>query len=209
MYMSWLSSFLHPERGYKAGQEQLNKYYQQAQGYQQPYNQNGINQGTNLGDLIKSLMDPQALQDKWASGYKESDAAKNLEGIAKEHGLDAASSMGLLGSSPALGAIQAGTSGIVAQDRQNYLNDLMEKYKTGAGLSQGMYNTGAQTANQMGQNAMNMGQNSAGMKFGETNAPGDVFGKIGGGALKSIMDYLTGGFGTGAFGRGAWSTGGS
>ena len=40
--MSWLSSFLHPEKGYKAAQEQLDKYYQQAQGNLQPYNQNGL-----------------------------------------------------------------------------------------------------------------------------------------------------------------------
>ena len=36
-----------------------------------------------------------------------------------------------------------------------------------------------------------------------------MFGKIGGGAIKLLMDYLTGGMGTGSFGRGAWSTGGS
>lgn len=207
--MSMFSSWLHPERGYQAGQQQLDKYYGQAQGALQPYNQQGINQGGNLNEMIQNLMNPQALQDKWASGYKESEAAKNMEGMAQQHGLDAASSMGLMGSSPALGAIQAGTSAIGAQDRQNYLDNLMEKYKTGAGLSQGMYNTGAGAAGQMGQNAMNMGQSSAGMQFGQTNAPGEMFGNIAGKVGKTMMDYLTGGMGTGGFGRGAWSTGGS
>lgn len=190
--MSWLSSFLHPERGYKAGQGELDKYFNQskdyfnqAQGALQPYNQQGLDQYGTLSDYIKNLMDPQALQDKWASGYKESEAAKNAEAMAKEHGLDAASSMGLMGSNTALNAVQAGTSAIGAEDRQNYLNDLMQKYLAGAGLSQGIYGTGANAASgmssnamNMGTNAMNMGQNSAQMAFGQKNAPGSLFGNI-------------------------------
>jgi hypothetical protein len=207
--MSWFSSFMNPGRGYGAAQQELNKFYDQAQGYHQPYNQHGINQGNNLSEQIKLLMDPAALQDKWASGYKESEAAKNMANLAQQHGLDAASSMGLMGSNTALNAIQSGTSGIVAQDRQNYLNDLMEKYKLGTGLSQNMFNTGANAAGQMSNNAMNMGQNSAGLQFGKTNASGDMFGKIGGAAGKLLIDYLTGGMGQGGFGRGAWSTGGA
>ncbi len=176
--MSWLSSFLHPERGYQAGQEQLNKYYDQGQGYQQPYNTAGQGQAGNLQSYIQSLMDPQALQDKWSQGYQTSDAAKNSMAAAQEHGLDAASSMGLMGSSPALGAIQAGTSQIGAEDKQKYLDDLMQKYMAGAGISQGMYGTGAGAAGQMNQNAQNMGQNSAQMQFGRQNAPGSLFGNL-------------------------------
>ncbi len=221
--MSWLSSFLHPERGYKNAQGQLDKYYDEAkgyynqgQGYQQPYNTQGQAQTGNLNEYINKLMHPETLQDEWSKGYKESETAKQMEGLANEHGLNTASSMGLMGSSPALQAIQAGTTGIVAQDRQKYLDDLMEKYKTGAGISQGIYNTGATTAGQMGQNATtmgtnatNMGVNSAGLKFGETNAPGQTFGTLGGTALKTLMQYLTGGYGSGGYGRGAWSTGGA
>ena len=206
--MSWLSSWLHPERGYQAAQDELNKYYQQGQGFQQPYNQFGQNQGNNINDMIRQLMDPQALQDKWSKNYKESEAAKNMEGMAQSHGMDIASAMGLNGSTPALQSIQAGTSAIGAADRQNYLNDLMDKYKTAAGLSQNMYNTGANTANNMANNAMNMGNQSAGLKFNETNAPGNVFGGLMGTGANSILQYLTGGYGQGGMGRGAWSTGG-
>ncbi len=199
--MSWLSSFLHPEKGYQAAQNQLNNYfgqaqnlYNQGQGYIQPYNQQGQDQAGNLNSYIQSLMDPQALQDKWSSGYKESDYAKNLEDMAQQHGLNAASSMGLMGSTPALQAIQAGTSQIGAADRQQYLNDLMEKYKQGAGLSQNMYGVGANAANQMGQNAMNMGQNtmnmgqnSANMAFGQQNAPGNMLSNV----LQGLVSFAT------------------
>lgn len=172
--MSWLSSFLNPGKGYEKGQEQLDKYYNQAQGALNPYNQQGQSQYGNLNDYIKALMDPQALQDKWAKGYTESESAKNAEGMAKEHGLDAASSMGLMGSSPALGAIQAGTTQIGLDDRQNYLNNLMQKYLAGAGLSQGIYGMGENAASGMANNSMNMGQNSAQMAYNKQNAGGNM-----------------------------------
>lgn len=207
--MSWLSSFLHPGRAYDKAQGQLDKYYNQGQGYLNPYNQGGQDQYGKLNQATNELLDPQALYDKWSKGYQESEAAKQNEGIAKEHGLDAASSMGIMGSTPALNAIQAGTSGIVAQDKQKYLDDLMDKYKSGISSAQGLYNTGAGAAGQESQNAMNMGSNSAQMAFGKQNAGGDMFGKSMGMFAKMLQDYLTGGMGTGSYGRGAWSSGGA
>lgn len=172
--MSWLSSFLNPGKGYEKGQEQLDKFYNQAQGNLQPYNQNGQQQYGNLNEYIQNLMNPEALQNKWASGYSESPSAKQAETMAQEHGLNAASSMGLMGSNTALNATQAGTSQIGMNDRQNYLDNLMQKYLAGAGLAQGIYGQGGTAAGQMGQNAMNMGQNSADMAYGKQNAGGNM-----------------------------------
>jgi hypothetical protein len=172
--MSWLSSFLNPGEGYNKAQEQYDQYYNQAQGYQQPYNQFGQNQQGTLQDYINSLHDPQALQDKWSKGYTESEAGKNAETAATQHGVNAAASMGMGGSNSAIHAIQAGTSQIGAADKQKYLDDLMEKYKTGAGLSQGIYNTGANAAGQQGQNAMNQGQRSGEAAYGRQNAGGNM-----------------------------------
>ncbi len=176
--MSWLSSFLNPGKGYEKGQEQLDKYFNQAQGALQPYSQNGLDQYANLNDFIKNLMDPQALQDKWASGYQESEAAKNAENLAQQHGVNAASSLGLGGSNTALNAIQSGTSQIGMEDKQNYLDNLMQKYLAGAGLVQGAYGTGANAASGMSNNAMNMGTNSANMAYGKQNAGGSMLEKL-------------------------------
>jgi hypothetical protein len=172
--MSWLSSFLHPGKGYEKGQEQLDKYYNQAQGALNPYNQNGQAQYNNLNDIIKNLMDPTELNKKWIESYTESPQAKQAEAMAQEHGLDAASSMGLMGSNTALQATQAGTTQIGLDDRQNYLDSLMQKYLAGAGLSQGIYGTGANAAGQMSNNATQMGQNSAEMAYGKQNAGGNM-----------------------------------
>lgn len=176
--MSWLSSFLHPERGYEEAQKELDKYYQQAQQYQQPYMQHGEEAYGGLSGAMNSLLNPEELYSQWSGGYQESPAAKYAEESARNRGLDAASSLGLMGSTPALQAIQAGTSRIGAEDRQNYLNDLMQKYLSGIGVAQNIYGTGANAAGQLGQNAMNMGQNAAQMKYNQTNAQGNLFGNL-------------------------------
>ena len=173
--MSWLSSFLHPEKSYDKAQQELEKYYQQAQNGLQPYNQNGLDTYGKYSGAMDKLLNPSALQDEWSKNYKESDLAKQNEAMASQSGLNAAQQMGLNGSSPAIQAIQSGTAGIVAQDRQKYLDDLMQKYLAGAGLAQGIYGTGANAAGQSGQNAMNMGTNSANMAYNQQNAPGNMF----------------------------------
>ncbi|MFB1501507.1 hypothetical protein [Thiocapsa sp. N5-Cardenillas] len=208
--MSWLSSFLHPDRGYKAAGDQMQQFYNQAQGYQQPYNQQGQAAGQNLNTAQQALMDPVALQDQWSNAYQTSDYAKNLQAQAQQGGLDAASSMGLMGSTPALQAIQGGTAQIGNADRQQYLNDLMQKYQAGIGVNQNMYGIGAQSAGQMGQNAMNQGQNMGAAAFGQQNAPGNMLANLFGAAGNLGTSYLTGGMGTGGMGRGMWSpTGGN
>lgn len=212
--MGWWDSFVHPEKAYKAGQGQLDKYFNQGQGYLQPYNQYGQNAYGDLSSVMKSLLDPQALEGKWSSGYNESQSAKNMEGMATEHGLDAASSMGLMGSSPALQAIQAGTSGIVADDRQNYMNNMMQKLLAGAGIAGNIFNMGANTAGSMATNANNMGSNSAGMAYGEKSSPGNAMGGllgIGAGLAGSALGGPIGGALGGWLGNklgGPWSTGG-
>lgn len=194
--MSWLSNFLNPGKGYEKGQEQLDKYYQQANQFLQPYNQQGQEQYGNINQYIQSLMNPEELQNKWTQGYETSPYAKQLQDMSQQQGLNAASSMGLMGSNTALNAIQQGNSQIGMQDRQKYLDDIMQKYMQGAGLSQGIYNTGAGIAGNQGQNAMNMGQNSAQMAYGKQNAGGNMFSNLIGAGI--------GGFGS-ALGS-KWST---
>lgn len=190
--MSWLSSFLHPGKGYDKGQEQLDKYYQQSQGYLNPYNQQGQQQYGNLSDIIKNLMDPTELNKKWTESYSESPQAIQAEKMAQEHGLNAASSMGLMGSNTALNATQAGTTQIGLEDRQNYLNDMMNKYMQAAGLSQGIYGTGANAATGMSNNANQMGQNSAQMAFGKQNAGGSMFANLLGAGIGAAGSALGG-----------------
>ena len=84
--MSWLDgignmfdSFLNPQKGYQKGQDQLNKYYRDAQGNLQPYNANGQSAYGDYSGAMKRLLDPAALEAEWTKGYSESPSAKNAE----------------------------------------------------------------------------------------------------------------------------------
>lgn len=206
--MSWLSSFMHPGQPYADAQGQMDKYYGQAQQGMQPYMQAGQGVYGQLSPALQKLLDPQALQSEWMQGYETSPQAKLAQEQATQQGLDTASSMGLMGSQPALQAIQGGAANISMQDRDNYLNSLMDKYKTGIGLGENIYSTGAQMAGQSGQNAMNMGNIMGGLAGGQAGAGVSMLSGLIGGAGRLGLDYLTGGFGSGGYGRGAWSTGG-
>ncbi len=211
--MSWFSDFFNPGGGYKSAQEQLDKYYQQAQGNLDPYNQHGQETYGKYSGAMDKLLNPAALEDEWNKNYKESDYAKQNEAMAQQHGLGAASSMGLLGSSPALQAIQSGTARIGAQDRQQYLDDLMKKYMAGIGIGKDIYGQGENAANSMSQNAMHMGENSAQNQFNQKNAGGDMFGKLLGLGGSFLGGFLPGGIGKGFQNMGnnnnnSWNTGG-
>lgn len=199
--MGWLDSFLDPGKGYGKAQDELDKYYQQAQGYMQPYNQFGQNAYGSLSGAMNNLLNPAALEGNWINSYTESPSAMNAERMAQEHGLDAASGLGLMGSNTALNAIQGGTTQIGLDDRQNYLNDLMQKYLAGAQIAGNIFNTGANTASTMGTNAMNMGQNSAQMAYNKANAPGNMMSSMLGLGAGVAGSALGGQFG-GAIGNG-------
>ena len=99
---NYIDSFLHPEEGYNDAARKMQEMWQQIQGFQQPYNQAGQGQIPILQDAQKRLLDPSSLLADWMSKYETSPYAKQSMANAKEEGLGAASSMGLMGSSAAL-----------------------------------------------------------------------------------------------------------
>jgi len=191
--MGMIDSFLHPEDAYKKAGEQQEKYYKDAQGNLQPYNQNGQDQYGRLNGQANALNDPVALQNQWAQSYQESPQAKALEGKATEAGMGAASSMGLMGSSAALNNIQQSSGDIMQSDRQQYMNDLMNKYMQSIGIGQNMYGQGQQAAGEQSQNSMNQGTAMSNLKYGEQAAPGQLFGKMAGPVANAALNWATGG----------------
>jgi hypothetical protein len=209
--MSMFSSFFKPGRAYAKAGDQFQNYYNQSQDFLRPYHQNAQEAYGHLSGAMQNLLNPEQLHSQWAQGYEMSPYARIQQDMARENGLSAASSMGLMGSSAALQALQNGTSQIGAADRDNYLNNLMQKYLSGAQLAQGIYGTGASAAGQLGQNAMNMGQNAAQMTYGQNAAGGDLFGKLLGSAIGMAGSALGGPIGGALANRfiGPWgSTGG-
>ncbi len=179
--MSWLSEFLHPGNAYKKAGETEQGYYNQAQGMREPFIQQGQQAGGNLQDMLSKLMNPGELQNEWSKGYETSPYAQQLQQGAQTSGLDAASAMGLGGSSAALSNIQKGSSDIMQKDRQNYMDNLMQKYLSGMGLGESLYGTGATMAGQGAQGAQQMGQDMAQLGYNQNSAGGNMLGGLFGG----------------------------
>ncbi len=203
--MSWLSgipivgnmidSFIHPERGYEDAAKKMEEAWRQAQGFQEPYRQAGLDQMGRLNTAENELLDPSALMAKWMGSYQESPYAQKSMQNAKESGLNAASSMGLMGSSPAIQNIQNSSSDIMNADRQQYLNDMMQKYMAGVGIGQNMYGIGASTAGNMGNQAIGVGENLGQAAYGAKNAPGNLLQNLLAMGAKMYMQSQMGGAG--------------
>jgi hypothetical protein len=194
----YIQSFLHPENAYNKAGEAENAGWNEAKNYQDPFWQGGKDQYGRLNQATGDLMDPQKLQDQWSKGYEQSPYAQQLLSQNKTSGLDAASSMGLMGSSAAMGNIQQGAGQIVAKDRQQYMDDMMKKYMAGIGLGQNLYGIGAQTGQNLGQQSMTHGENQAGLQYGASAAPGKLFGQ----AIGTALNFFKPGAGNAFTGQG-------
>ena len=190
-----LHSFLNPKDAYESAQKAENQGWQKSQDYQQPFWQQGQEQTGRLNTAENNLLNPAGLESQWTQGYETSPYAQQLLRQNQASGLDAASSMGLNGSSAALGNIQQGAGNIVAQDRQHYLNDLMQKYMSGIGLGQNIYNVGAQTGANLGGQAMTHGENQANLQYGANAAPGKLFENLLRGGAGFAAGYMNPGTG--------------
>lgn len=195
--MSWLSSWLHPGRAYEKGAQVSEDYYQQAQGQMQPYAQQGQEAYGQLSPAIQNMLNPQQLYDQWAQGYQESPYAKQMQEKSMNQGLQAASSMGMLGSTPALRALQEGSSMISNADRENYLNKLLGMYTQGATQAQNIYGQGANMASQMGNQTYQHGGNMAQAAYGQQAAGGNMINELINDAMIAAAMYMNPAMGAG------------
>lgn len=206
--LGMINSFLNPGDAYKDAGNQANQAWNQMQQYEKPFWQNGMDQYGRLNQATGDLMDPASLQNKWAGGYEQSPYAKQLLQQNQASGLDAASSMGLNGSSAAIGNIQQGAGNIVSKDRQQYMDDLMQKYMTGIGLGKDIYNTGANMGGLLGGQSQQHGDTMAGLKYGESSAPGQLLGQLIGAGMGAAGGYMMPGGNLGSAFSGATQGGG-
>lgn len=187
-----LTSFVNPGHGYKAAQNQLQDFYGQQQGYMNPFITQGMQGAQPMQNAMERMLNPTDLYNEWSQGYETSPAAQQTMQRAQESGLNAAGAMGLSGSTPALRAIQQGAGNIMQQDRQNYMQDLMNKYLTGANMAQNLYGMGQQAGTNMAGYAGQMAPNMAQMEQARQAAPGEMFGNFLG-AGGQILGGMVGG----------------
>lgn len=179
---------------YQSGADQVQQQYDQAEQSYQPFIDQGQQAYGGYSQMMQNLMNPTKLQDEWMNAYQQSDQAKIAARDAQTAGLDSASSMGLMGSTPAIQAMQAGTASILADDKQRYLDQLMQKYTAGASIAGNIYNTGANMAGQQGQmrgqragmtNQQN--QDLANLQYNQSAYGGKMMGNILGSGLSAAL----------------------
>lgn len=160
-----------------AAEKATKRGWQESQNYQKPFWQQGMDQYGDLNQARKNLMNPAELQNQWSQSYETSPYAKRMLEMNSQQGQEAASSMGLGGSSGAIANIQQGAGDIMQKDRQQYMNDLMQKYMQGIGLGKNMYGVGAQAGANLGKEAYGHGENMANIGYAREAAPGEMLGQ--------------------------------
>lgn len=198
-----ISSFLSPEDPYEKAQDQLTKQWGETKEFLAPFREKGLDQYPQIAEAIKKLMSGD-LQNEWGSNYETSPYAQRMMDMQQQQALEQASAMGLMGSSGALSNLQQGASDIQGRDRREYLNDMMQKYMSGLGLSTDIYKTGSGMASNLGSLGSQYGQNNAGLEYGKQAAPGELFGKLLGAAIGIGTGGMGGGMGGGTGGMGGF-----
>jgi hypothetical protein len=101
-----INSFLN--NPHEAAKKAANQGWKEAQNYQRPFWQQGLDQYGDLNQARQNLMDPTKLQSQWANSYETSPYAKRMLDMNSQQGQEAASAMGLGGSSAAISNVQQG-----------------------------------------------------------------------------------------------------
>jgi len=199
--MSWWSrisgkdAYKDAQKMYERQMQQSQQQYNQAGQTMQPYVDQGQQAYGNYNTAMQNLMNPSALQDEWMKSYAPSEQAKYTSQMAGQQGLDAASAMGVMGSTPAMQAVQAGTSQIMADDKQRYLDQLMQKYMAGAGIAGNIYNTGVNAAGtqtgvrqQQAGSTMQSAPDLAQMRYGQGSSGSRFLGNVLGGGIAAGLN---------------------
>ncbi len=189
--MSFFSDWLDPGAGYDKGQNDINQALARSTNFLKPYQNAGTNQIGTLTNAENNLLDPEALLNKWVGGYQQSPYAKQQTAVAADAGMTSAAQQGLLGSSAALSNVQNSAANISNADRQQYLNDLMQKYTAGIGVGQNIFGIGATAGNNIANNVMQTGENQAQLDVGQNAARSSMLQKL----ISTGVGALTGGMG--------------
>lgn len=146
---------------YKDYSKELQRYYEQAQGYQNPFWQAGSGAIPQFQQWLQSQQDPSGFINKLMGQYQESPFAKFQQQQGIRAGQNAGSASGLTGSTPLTQFMQENAQNISSQDMQNWLGNVLGiNTQYGAGLG-GMMGMGQNAANSLSALAGGFGGNLA------------------------------------------------
>ncbi|CAB4128651.1 hypothetical protein UFOVP100_53 [uncultured Caudovirales phage] len=132
---------------YDKAMEQYQRYANQSQAAQQPYQQAGQQAIGNYQNWLQGQQDPTKFINEAMGHYQESPYAHYLQQQSMRAGQNAASAQGLTGSTPFAQQLQQNAGNIANQDQNQWLQNIL-------GINT-QYGQGQQNLMQGGQNAAN------------------------------------------------------
>lgn len=153
---------------YEDYENELKKYYEEAQNWQSPYYNAGKNAIPQYQDWLNGQKDPAQFINGLMGKYQESPWAQYQQDQSIRAGQNAGSANGLAGSSALAKFLQENAAGISSKDMQNWLARVLginTQYGEGVG---NLMHGGQQSANALSGLASNLGQNFAEASMGKT-----------------------------------------
>jgi hypothetical protein len=173
------------------GEDFLGKGEAKAERFQAPFRQAGI--GALPGLQAAAGQDPAQLINQIISQFRQSPFQRlaTQQGIGSIRNL--AEAKGLLGTPAELRDIAGFAEKQSFGDQQQFLEDVLQGRGQNLGILQNLYGTGAQTAGQMGQEAVSTAQSRADLLKAQLAAEADADkSDDGGGFLSSLTGGLSG-----------------
>lgn len=152
------------------GEGDITNYLNQAEGYMSPYRQAGQFGLSGYEGLLGQMSDPAAYYNKIASGYQMSPGAQFRMNTGMDAVKNAMMAQGLGGSGAQAKALTNYTQGVINQDQQNYINQVLGIGRTDLSGYGDLSHIGYGAAGQSGQFAMDAGQDLASMASAEGQA---------------------------------------
>jgi hypothetical protein len=151
---------------YGDAMKQFQKYYGQAQGFQNPFYQAGTNAIGGYQDWLSRMKDPSSFLNNLMGQYQQSGYNKFLQDQSMRAGNNAASASGLIGSTPFAQQMQQNAANIGQQGMNDWLGQALGiNQQYGGGLNNLMQG-GQSAANIMSQLANIMGNNMGAGAYG-------------------------------------------
>ncbi len=175
--------FGNSDGGYGDAMKQFKKYFEQANGTQNPFYNAGQQGMGNFQNWLSGMQDPSKFINGLMGQYQESPFAKFQQQQGVRAGQNAASASGLTGSTPFAQQLQQNAQNISSQDQNQWLQNVLgvnNQYGQGQqSLMQGGQHAGdfmSQLAMMMGNN---MGAGAYGQKAGQNQDMNNIFSGIG------------------------------
>lgn len=168
---------------FQAGMDQLQKYYGQAQGYQNPFYNAGTQAIPQYQNWVNTMKDPSSFINNLMGHYQESPWAQYQQQQAQRANTNMASASGLIGSTPWQLQGQQNAQNISSQDMNQWLQNVLginTQYGAGLGNQVGIgQNAANNISNMLTQLANSMAQGAYGEQAGENQDQSNIVGGIG------------------------------